>query len=404
MRLQLILILAVLTGSCVSIKAQQPLPDSIPVSTLDSLRPSLPVDAHFLLSYYEQDGNHSAVTGGTGTEELQDIASRIIVNVPVDSVTRISVDLGMNHYTSASTDRIDSRISSASRKDNHVEMYFGYEKDIPKRKMTYGLNAGGSIESDYLSTSAGGKWSKMSENENREIMVGAQVFLDTWVLIFPEELRTVASQQVHTDKRRSYSVSVRFSQVLNRRMEAQATAELVYQHGLLSTPFHRVYFENEDMARIEKLPESRWKYPVGLHLNYFVTDWLVLRSYYRFYADDFGIIAHTARLETPLKFSPFFALLPFYRFHNQHASDYFAPFAAHLQGEEFYTSDFDLSSFSSRKMGMAARYAPLRGLARFKLRESVLRLRSVEIRYARYRRSDGLEANMGTLHLAFILP
>ena len=38
-----------------------------------------PIEIDFLLNYYEQDGDNSAVTGGRGTEELSNIGTKIII-------------------------------------------------------------------------------------------------------------------------------------------------------------------------------------------------------------------------------------------------------------------------------------------------------------------------------------
>ncbi|MEM6803700.1 MAG: hypothetical protein AAF696_20010, partial [Bacteroidota bacterium] len=76
------------------------------------------VDVNFLFNYYKQDGIHAAVTGGKGTEELEDQDVSMIVIVPLDTLTNLDVKVGFNHYSSASTDRIDSRLSTASAKDN----------------------------------------------------------------------------------------------------------------------------------------------------------------------------------------------------------------------------------------------------------------------------------------------
>ena len=45
------------------------------------------IDVNFLSSYYQQEGNNSAVEGGVGTEHLIDGANMLIVNVPIDSST-----------------------------------------------------------------------------------------------------------------------------------------------------------------------------------------------------------------------------------------------------------------------------------------------------------------------------
>ena len=72
------------------------------------------IEANFLSSYYNQDGNNSAVTGGIGTEALTDFANVFIINVPIDSVNAISLFGGADAYTSASSDNIDTNVSSAS--------------------------------------------------------------------------------------------------------------------------------------------------------------------------------------------------------------------------------------------------------------------------------------------------
>ena len=325
------------------------------------------IEANFLFTYYEQDGDHAAVTGGTGTEELRDLASKIIVNVPLDSVTKLAINTGLSFYTSASTDRIDFRVSSASRSDFHGYFNIGIAKEKPIKNTSYGFNVGGSLESDYISTSLGGQWSKASPDGNHEINLTGMVYFDRVTLYLPVELRRIADAIPDIDRRNTYQFSAVYSYVINQRMQASLIGELVYQHGLLSTPFHRVYFENYDNVKNEKLPGQRFKVPIGLRLNYFTTDFLVLRSFYRYYYDSFGLHAQTASLEMPLKLGSFFTLYPFYRYHQQSASTYFQPYKAHDVNEKYYTSDYDLSAFNSQYAGMGLRYAPLWGIGRFQL-------------------------------------
>ncbi|MEO0473567.1 MAG: hypothetical protein AAF206_28405, partial [Bacteroidota bacterium] len=94
----------------------------------------------------------------------------------------------------------------------------------------------------------------------------------------------------------------------------------------------------------------------------------------------------------------------FYRYHRQNSARYFAPFAQHLTSADFYTSDFDLSSFDSHKWGGGLVYSPLYGLLRFKWsRRRLVQLRSAELRYAQYRRSDGLQSFQISLDLGWRL-
>jgi hypothetical protein len=50
-----------------------------------------------LLSYYNQDGVHSAVNGGIGSEKLSDIASNIVVAVPLNDDDVLTFDVAGLH-------------------------------------------------------------------------------------------------------------------------------------------------------------------------------------------------------------------------------------------------------------------------------------------------------------------
>ncbi len=390
MRLRLIILLIASTGA---LKAQEQVRDSL-MRTISKKE----VDVNFLYSYYQQDGDHSAVTGGTGTQELSDHATKLILNIPLDTSSSLNVKLHVNYYASASTDRINYVMSSASSKDLHAETEFTYVKTNSTKKRTWGVIVGGGIESDYYSGSLGFKWAKSSKDENRELSIQAIAYLDVWRLIFPIELRETAYKYVSTDKRYTGSLSFTYSQVFTKRLTASFTTDFIYHNGLLSTPFHRVYFEGNDTARIEKLPGNRFRLPVGFHLNYFIRQILVTRFNYRFYYDNFGIIASTIGIELPFRIRNVISIAPFYRFHAQTAADYFAEYGKHPPDELFYTSDFDLSSFTSHKVGLALSYLPLSGITKI-YPDRRLRLSMLGVRYANYFRSDGLHAFIISFHL-----
>lgn len=358
------------------------------------------VTIDFLSSYYEQDGNNAAVTGGVGTEELQDFANVVVVNIPLDSINAISATVGADYYTSASTDNIDNNPSSASSKDLRAYGTVSYSRKNLRRGETYSAKVGGSSEYDYTSVSFGLSYAKEFNEGNSEINLNAQMFRDNWDLFLPVELR--GQTNVPTSLRNSYNFQATYSQVLNKRMQFSISAEAIYMEGLLSTPFHRVYFSDQLLPDIERLPDSRLKIPIGVRFNYFPADILVVRSYYRFYTDDWGIQAHTFNLETPIKINTWFTLSPYYRFNTQSAADYFAPFAVHNSGDDFYTSDYDLSELSSHKIGMGFRVAPLYGLGRMKwIRKKVFQFKTLELRTAYYKRSTELTAFIISLGLNF---
>ena len=95
-------------------------------------------------------------------------------------------------------------------------------------------------------------------------------------------------------------------------MQGSLALDFVQQQGLLSTPFQRVYFsdvaesfiENFQLAdAIEQLPDSRFKVAAGGRLNWYINETFVIRTFYRYYYDDWGISSHTASAEVPIKLS-----------------------------------------------------------------------------------------------------
>ncbi len=404
MRMQLIQrksVLALVLGSVCALSSVAQTDIDTTVKKKTTLKPyTREIKANFLSSYYEQDGNNAAVTGGIGTEQLTNLANVVLINIPLDSLNAITIYSGADNYSSASTDNIDREVSSASRQDLRAFGTLTYSRLNLKRNETYTVKTGFSTEYDYTSISAGFSYTKEWNDANSEITFAGQAFFDNWSLIYPMELRGRVSQP--TAGRQSYNGQLLFSQILNKRLQMGLTGEVIYMSGLLSTPFHRVYFSDGSGLDIERLPSTRIKTPISIRLNYFPIDKLVLRSYYRYYRDDFGIVGNTFELEAPFKVNRQITLAPFYRYHSQSASTYFAPFQGHLSTQSFYTSDYDLSALNSTKMGVGIKYYPLYGLLRskpfFKSKRTFV-IKFLDIRGAYYQRSTGLNAYIGSINI-----
>ena len=399
-----------------------PVSPSVPVN-----RASDETTIDIIGGYYQQTGTHGAVEGGRGTQQLTDVPPTIIVNVPLDTVSRLTVNVGADFYSSASTDRIDFALSTPSARDVRAHGDFGYSREQKAKGTIWGVGTGVSKEYDYLSFNVAGSFAKTSQNGNRQLSLAGQVFFDRVTLIEPLELRanytagsTTRRGDYGTDTRQTYNLTASYSQVLTKRLQAAISTELVSQNGLLSTPFHRVYFrDNPDQntiptlsenfiarfptaARIENLPRTRFKYPVSLRLNYYASDLVQIRGFYRFYNDNFGIQAHTFEVELPVKVTPFFVAYPFYRYHTQTAATYFAPFAQHSIADTYYTSDYDLAALSANKLGLGLRYSPVYGIGRFHVPGKnaqglprVMRFKSLDLRYAHYQQTGASSYSVG---------
>lgn len=362
-----------------------------------------------LFNYYEQNGIHSPVTGGRGTEKLTNAAPTFQLYVPLDTNDVLTVDGGVDFYSSASSDNIDNPYlvdvpSGASADDYRAHFNFGYTNVSKHKKQKFGVNAGFSTEFDVLSTSVGFSYGKESKDRNKSVNLKLNYFYDDWKLIYPIELRNGSEQLLPTDKRHSVSLSTTYAMNLTKKINMSATLDLVGQTGLLSTPFHRTYIAGDTATHLEILPSFRFKIPLGLRFNFYIADWMKIKTFYRFYYDTWNLIGNTASVEIPLTVKSVVTFYPFYRIHHQKGADYFDEFGMHDAGSNFRTSDFDLSSFVSHKFGLGVSIHPLFGIYRHKglfRKEKVSMMKSIDIRYARYLRGDGLKANSITIGFNF---
>lgn len=395
-------------------------------------------EINFVSGYYTQEGNHSSIGGGKGDEALTNISNSIQVRLLKNSQKyehRLDVAVAVDHHTSASTKLINnvpdgsptniysgkisaktaassgtSGVTGASSKFVGWRIYpsINYFAKNLERNTTYGIGAYYSREFDYQSIGGELSFVKASQDNNSEFSVKAMAFFDQRLEILPVELRPVNTgvnnKKADDDEdehegnddnyklwnKNSYSVNFAYSQIINPRLQVSLLADFAFQDGLLSIPYNRVYFTNNTVSS-EKLPMQRMKIPLGMRLNYFLGETFIFRTYYRYFFDDWGIKAHTAQLEIPIKISPFVSLSPFYRYHHQTSNDYFKPYGQHNPSEKYYSSDYDLSSFNSQNIGLNLHYLPL---------ESKI-FKSVDFRYSFYKRSEGLSAHNLTFAITF---
>ena len=360
-------------------------------------------DIQALFSLYTQDGDHSAITGGVGTEQLTVFVNELTIKHKRDSVNTFELDAGVDVITSASKDNIDFNMSSASRVDARIYANPSYTRTF-KKDLKITMGTGFSIESDYFSIPVSLSVSKSNPARSTEISATMKCFFDDlrWgrldidiqkpiKLIYPAELRY--KEWFSNHKRNSFNLQFAYSQPINARLQFAVYPEIVYQHGLLSTPYHRVYFKYAADEKVENLPLTRWKFPIATELNAFVSDRVILKTYYRYYIDDFGIQAHTLQLEAPVELNNQLTLSPLIRLYQQKASKYFKEFEEHTLDEKYYTSDHDLSTFNSYKLALGFRYSPANKIARH------LFFQELDLHYSYYHRSDQLYSHIISLLL-----
>lgn len=369
-------------------------------------------DVNIVSGYYSQNGNHSAVTGGIGTQKLTDVSNTIDLNlVKYDIFNRkhnFNIEIGIDHHTAASSAYVST--TGASRTGG-TRFYpsFNWQVENSEKKTTFGLGTSFSHEYTYNSFGLNVLFGKKSKNENREFTAKGTLYLDAVKMVEPSELRPATDQMIITSAsrggehegdnipssgRNTFDASFALTQVVNQRMQIALLTDGVVQQGYLGLPFYRTYF-NDGSVHIENLPDFRFKLPVGLRLNYFLGDKVILKSYYRYFMDNWGVKSHTVSFEAPFKITPFVSLSPFYRYYIQTAANFFAPYGLHTANDQYYSSDYDYAAFSSNYEGINLRLAPTNGIFGAK------GFSALELRYGHYRQTTGLIANSITMNLTF---
>lgn len=355
-------------------------------------------EINLVSSYYKQDGNNSAVTGGIGTEKLTDISNSIDVRFVNYGKTgkkhTLDVEVGIDHYTSASSDMIDlSANSSASKSDTRFYPSLSYIVENEEKGNTIAGGISSSTEFDYQSFGGNLAYSKKTKDKSGEFTAKFQVYLDQVKLVQPVELRT-GGDGYGSASRNTFAGSLSYAQIINQNLQIVFMADVISQQGYLSLPFHRVYF-NDGSVHQENLPGNRLKVPLGVRASYFLGDNVIIRAYYRYYTDDWKLTSHTADLEIPVKLSPFFSISPFYRYYTQSAAKYFNKYEAHTVSDQFYTSNYDVSKFNSSFIGMGLKFTPAKGVF------GVKNFNTVELRYGHYTRTTNMTSNIISINLKY---
>jgi len=394
-------------------------------------------EINLVSSYYNQTADKSAVMGGRtdskGIGDVTDLANGIDIKfVGWDGKKRknsLTAGIGIDYHTAASQAYVDS---NGHAKRNGIRIYptLDWTIENEKKGTEFGIGAYYSAEHNYYhSIGLNTSFSKKTNN-NGEFSFKLTGYFDNIKMIKPAEFEPVDSVKniaptdsvvyvttasgrteaivyqnggivskgskrasIPSQSRDTYTASFGFSQVINERMDGSIAMDLVYMNGYLGLPFHRVYFNN-GKDTIENLPSQRFKFPIGIRLNYFLGDNIILRMYYRFYIDNWGLKSHTASLEVPIKITPFFSLSPFYRYYVQTAVNYFAPYEGHSPQDQYYTSNYALAAFTSHSFGIGLRLAPPKGVL-------VKSLNAVELRYSHYTQSTDLVSDMISMNLKF---
>ncbi len=223
-------------------------------------------EINFVSSYYWQDGNHSAVTGGIGTEKVTDIANGIDLHFvwlnQSGNRNLLTTGLGFDYHTAASQAYV-SQTGASSTTGTRLYPSLDWTVENSKSGNTFGIGAYYSGEYNYQSLGTDLHFSVKTANKSGEFSARLQGYFDQVKLIYPSEfipqtttVGTVVTSasgvnesgsghhkaNIPSSPRNTYSASLAYSQIINSRLQIAFLGDLVGQNGYLGLPFTEYIF------------------------------------------------------------------------------------------------------------------------------------------------------------------
>jgi hypothetical protein len=285
--------------------------------------------------------------------------------VPVDVVT------------AASPDAIDV-VTSASRhvESGAIDWAAKYKLDADSDVT---MRSGIHLENPFRSWTAGLAWSRALADGDTVVSASTLEVFD-WFDLFDIH----GGRHGRTD-RTSTTVSAGITQVLTPTTVANVNYGITLQRGEMGNTWNSVPIAG-DARGPELLPDERVRHALVARAAQFLPWNGALHLYYRFYADDWGNVAHSAEGELLQRVSRVLTLGALYRFHRQTGVDFFTTLAS--PDALLRTADSDLAPFDAQTVGGKVMIdAPLRG---------EVRALHIELGYERYFRTNDLHLDIFT--------
>lgn len=188
--------------------------------------------------------------------------------------------------------------------------------------------------------------------------------------------------------RRNYRVGL--TQVLTRNMLLSLNFETVTEQGYLQNPYRTMRYEGPEPGTYTRAPEvfpnTRTSNAGAGRLRYYLPWRAAIEGQYRFYADSWGITAHTAGLEYVHPLRERWTLSGSWRFYTQEQADFYSDLFPRALYQNFMVRDKENASYTSHTLGVGAAYEFPVGFASWLKKGTVnLHYNRMLIRYGNFR-------------------
>jgi hypothetical protein len=350
------------------------------------------------ITSFDQFGHGYQAQGGptpvsSGSERATIFEPTVAIDASQGDRVRHRVVVPIDVVTNASADAIDV-VTSASRhvEAGSIDWATTYRVD-PESDAT--LVSGLHLENPFRSWHAGLGGSRAFADGDTVVSAGVLEVFD-WF----DRFNIHGGRFGRTD-RSSTTASVGVTQILTASTIVNVNYGITLQRGQLGNTWNSVPLTTFDRGP-ELLPGERLRHALVGRVAQYLPWNGALHLYYRFYADDWGLVAHSAEVELLQRLAPGIVVGGFYRFHRQSGVDFFTVLAS--PDSVLRTADSDLAPFDSQTIGgkvavdvpVVPFSAPFSALA-----FGGVRALHVEVGYDHYARTNDLRAEVFTCAVGY---
>jgi hypothetical protein len=337
-------------------------------------------------THFSQNGRgfQSQADGPPGSEELtvEQPQLEIVAHQGASITHRLWVPLDV--ITAASPDALDA-VSTASRTNEAGTIDIASTWQAT-RATAATLHGGVHLEEPYRGWDLGAAFAHSFADDNAVVSASINVFydwLDTFDLIGTRLIRAGRS---------TTNANLGLTQLLSSTTVAHLDYGVTLQSGELGNTWNAVPLSTGTFGQ-EKLPTFRQRHAFVGRLAQWLPWRGALHLYYRFYVDDWGVLAHSAEAQLYQRIGNLVWVRASYRVHQQSGVSFFATSASPTA--TLRTADSDLAPFVAQTFGGAVG-VDLPMIPR-------LRLVSVDVGYERYVRTNDLHVDIITIGVGFRL-
>ena len=337
-------------------------------------------------THFSQNGRgfQSQADGPPGSEELtvEQPQLEIVAHQGASITHRLWVPLDV--ITAASPDALDA-VSTASRTNEAGTIDIASTWQAT-RATAATLHGGFHLEEPYRGWDLGAAFAHSFADDNAVVSASINVFydwLDTFDLIGTRLIRAGRS---------TTNANLGITQLLSSTTVAHLDYGVTLQSGELGNTWNAVPLSTGTLAQ-EKLPTFRQRHAFVGRLAQWLPWRGALHLYYRFYVDDWGMLAHSAEAQLYQRIGNLVWVRASYRVHQQSGVSFFATSASPTAA--LRSADSDLAPFVAQTFGGAVG-VDLPMIPR-------LRLVSVDVGYERYVRTNDLHVDIITIGVGFRL-